>query len=210
MAGQSGYDALLADYEPGATGEGLAALFASLRPGLAALRARIAAAARPAPAFAGRFPPAAQLALARRLGEVFGYDWQAGRLDLAVHPSSSGSGGDVRITTRISETDPRECIYSTIHETGHAVYEQGLDPAQALLPAGSNASMGVHESQSRLFENQLGRSRAFCEWLWPAVRESFGERRGSTGRRRSTGRSTRSRRGSSAPRRTRSTTTCMS
>ena len=106
---------------------------------------------------------------------MFGYDWEAGRLDLAVHPSSSGSGGDVRITTRVNEADPRECIYSTIHEVGHAVYEQGLDPALALLPAGSSASMGVHESQSRLFENQLGRSRAFCRWLWPAMREAFGD-----------------------------------
>ena len=68
----------------------------------------------------------------------------------------------MRITTRVDEADPRECIYSTIHEVGHAVYEQGLDPALALLPAGAHASMGVHESQSRLFENQIGRSRAFC------------------------------------------------
>jgi carboxypeptidase Taq len=105
---------------------------------------------------------------------VFGYDWDAGRLDLAVHPSSNGDGGDVRITTRVDEADPRECLYATVHETGHAVYAQGLEPAQALLPAGMHASMGVHESQSRLFENQLGRSRAFCGWLWPAVTEAFG------------------------------------
>ena len=174
-AGRSRYDALLDDYEPGMTAAELERLFGRLRPGLAALRARIAEAGRPAPALAGRFPREGQLALARRLGDVFGYDWAAGRLDLAVHPSSSGSGGDVRITTRVSEADPRECLYATIHEVGHAVYEQGLDPAQALLPAGSNASMGVHESQSRLFENQLGRSRAFCGWLWAAMRDTFGD-----------------------------------
>ncbi|HET9068369.1 MAG TPA: carboxypeptidase M32 [Amaricoccus sp.] len=173
--GASAYDALLDDHERGATATGLAALFASLRPGLVDLAARIAAARRPAPAFAGRFPAAAQLALARRLGDAFGYDWTAGRLDLAAHPSSSGTGGDVRITTRIDEADPRECIYSTVHEVGHAVYEQGLDPAQALLPAGSAASMGVHESQSRLFENQFGRSRAFCAWLWPVLVETLGD-----------------------------------
>jgi carboxypeptidase Taq len=172
---RSGYDALLDDYEPGATAAELATLFAALRPGLAALRERIAEAGRPAPAFAGSFPRERQLALARRLGDALGYDWQAGRLDLAAHPSSSGSGGDVRITTRIDEADPRECIYSTAHEVGHAVYEQGLDPALALLPAGASASMGVHESQSRLFENQLGRSRAFCAWLWPALADAFGE-----------------------------------
>ena len=157
---------------------------------------------------AGRFPRAAQLALSRRLGDVFGYDWEAGRLDLAVHPSSSGSGGDVRITTRVNEADPRECIYSTIHEVGHAVYEQGLDPAQALLPAGSSASMGVHESQSRLFENQLGRSRAFCGWLWPAMRGGLRRSRGGRAGGAVPGGERGGDRASSAPRPTRCTTTC--
>ncbi len=173
--GRTAYDALLDDFEPGATAADLASLFASLRPGLTALRARIADAARPAPVLAGRFPPEAQLALARRVAGIFGYDWDAGRLDLAVHPSSNGSGGDVRITTRIDEADPGQCLFSTVHETGHAVYSQGSDPAQALLPAGAYASMGVHESQSRLFENQLARSRAFCDWLYPAMRAAFGD-----------------------------------
>ena len=172
--GRSGYDALLDDFEPGTTIDDLERLFGRLRPGLAALRARIAAARRPAPVLAGRFPADRQMQLSRRLGDVFGYDWAAGRLDIATHPSSSGSGGDVRITTRIDEADPRECIYATIHEVGHAVYEQGLDPTLALLPAGAHASMGVHESQSRLFENQIGRSRAFCRWLWPELRSAFG------------------------------------
>jgi carboxypeptidase Taq len=173
--GVSAYDALLDEYEPGMTAAELERLFGQLRPGLTELRARIAAAGRPAPALAGRFPAEAQLALARRVAGVFGYDWAAGRLDLAVHPSSSGSGGDVRITTRIDEADPRDCLFATVHETGHAVYEQNLEPSQRLLPAGSHASMGVHESQSRLFENQLARSRAFCDWLHPAMRASFGD-----------------------------------
>jgi carboxypeptidase Taq len=173
--GREDYDALLDDWEPGATAENLSAAFAWLRPGLTALRARIAEAGRPAPRLSGRFPRDGQLALARRLGDVFGYDWAAGRLDLAVHPSSAGSGGDVRITTRVDEADPTQCLYSTIHEVGHAVYEQGLDPELALEPAGAHASMGVHESQSRLLENQLGRSRAFCEWLHPALAGQFGD-----------------------------------
>ena len=91
-----------------------------------------------------------------------------------MHPSSSGTGGDVRITTRIDEADPFQCLHATIHEVGHAVYEQGLDPTLAFQPAGAHASMGVHESQSRLFENHFGRSRAFCGWLAPAMAAAFG------------------------------------
>ena len=173
-AGVSGYDALLDGFEPGTTAAELDRVFARLRPGLVDLAGRIAARGAPVPAVAGSFPAAAQLALARRLGEVFGYDWQAGRLDLAVHPSCSGSAGDVRITTRVNEADPQDCLYSTLHEVGHAVYEQGLDPAQAMLPAGMHASMGVHESQSRLFENQLGRSRAFCGFLFAEMQATLG------------------------------------
>lgn len=172
--GQSGYDALLAEFEPGMTSDELAGIFDRLRPGLTSLRERIAGSGWRMPRFTGGFAKGGQIALARRLGDVFGFDWAAGRLDLAVHPSSSGSGGDVRITTRVNESDPRECLYATIHELGHALYEQGLDPVQALLPAGMYASMGVHESQSRLFENQLGRSRAFCEWLVLALGAQFG------------------------------------
>lgn len=172
--GQTPYDALLGEFEPGMTAAELDAMFARLRPGLVNLRERIANSGWRMPRFTGGFAKGGQIALARRLGDVFGFDWSAGRLDLAIHPSSSGSGGDVRITTRVDESDPRECLYATIHELGHALYEQGLDPAQALLPAGMYASMGVHESQSRLFENQLGRSRAFCEWLVLALGAQFG------------------------------------
>ncbi len=173
--GRTGYDALLDDFEPGATATDLQSLFGKLRPGLTALRARISEAARPAPVLSGSFPPDKQLELARRVAGVFGFDWNAGRLDLAVHPSSSGTGGDVRITTRIDTSDPGQCLFSTVHETGHAVYSQNTDPAQSLLPAGAYASMGVHESQSRLFENQLARSRPFCDWLYPAMRAAFGD-----------------------------------
>lgn len=172
--GADPYDSLLDDYEPGMTFTEVAGLFARLRTGLVALRERIAGSDRDPPRLEGRFARDQQLALARRLGDAFGYDWAAGRLDLAEHPSSSGTGGDVRISTRVDEADPFNCIYSTIHEVGHAVYEQGLDPAHAFQPIGSEASMGVHESQSRLFENQFGRSRAFCGWLHPAMAEVFG------------------------------------
>jgi carboxypeptidase Taq len=173
-AGQPIYDALLDEFEPGASSADVEVAFARLRTGLLDLRRRIVETGRGAPQLAGRFPGPQQIALARRLGGIFGYDWSAGRLDLAAHPSSSGTGGDVRITTRINEADPRDCLYATIHEVGHAVYEQNLDPEQLLLPAGTHASMAVHESQSRLFENQLGRSRAFCTWLHGAMAETLG------------------------------------
>jgi carboxypeptidase Taq len=173
-AGGDPYDALVDDYEPGMTGAAIAAMFAAMRPRLVALRERTLAA--PAPkGVAGRFGSEGQLALSRELATIFGYDWSRGRVDLAVHPFSSGSGHDVRITTRVSETDPFNCFYSTIHEVGHAAYEQGVDPAYALTPIGQGASMGVHESQSRSYENQLGRSRAFTGWLFGRMRDVFGE-----------------------------------
>jgi carboxypeptidase Taq len=92
-----------------------------------------------------------------------------------VHPFSSGSGLDVRITTRTVETEPFNCLYSTIHEVGHAAYEQGIDRAYLLTPLGQGVSMGVHESQSRSYENQIGRSRAFCHWLHGTMRAEFGD-----------------------------------
>jgi carboxypeptidase Taq len=168
------YDALIDEYEPGMTADELDTLFGRLRAGLSGLRARIAGSRAIVPQIEGTFADADQLALARRLGDAFGYDWAAGRLDLAAHPSSSGTGGDVRISTRIDPADPFNCIYSTVHEVGHAVYEQGLDPEHAFQPIGGEASMGVHESQSRLFENQFGRSRPFCVWLFEAMRTAFG------------------------------------
>ena len=168
------YDALLDDYEPGATGESLNAMFAALRPRLVALRAAILDGPAPA-ALSGTFDEAAQLAISEKLALAFGYDAAHGRIDKAVHPFSSGSGLDVRITTRTNLTDPFNCFYSTIHEVGHAAYEQGIDAAHLLTPLGRGVSMGVHESQSRIYENQLGRSRAFTGWLYGQMRDHFGD-----------------------------------
>lgn len=169
------YDALLYDFEPGATEAELAAMFGRLRPRLTALGQRIAASGRDVPRLSGRFPADAQLAVAREAATVLHYDWQAGRLDLVVHPFVAGTLGDVRITARVDENEPFYCLSAVTHETGHALYEQGLDPALAWQPAGSSVSMGVHESQSRLTENQIGRSAAFAEWLFPRMRAAFGD-----------------------------------
>lgn len=169
------YDALLEDYEPGATAADLDAMFGALRPRLVALRERILGAERKVAPLSGTFDEAGQLRLSAELARAFGYDTTHGRIDKAVHPFSSGSGLDVRITTRTEAQDPFNCFYSTVHETGHASYEQGIERAFLLTPLGRGVSMGVHESQSRIYENQLGRSRAFTGWLYHRMRDVFGD-----------------------------------
>lgn len=169
------YDALLDDYEPGMTGAELERLFAALRPRLVALREAVLGADRQPAPLHGTYDEATQLQLSREMAEAFGYDFRRGRIDKAVHPFSSGSGSDVRITTRTAPRDPFNCIYSTIHEVGHATYEQGIDAAHALTPLGQGVSLGVHESQSRIYENQLGRSRAFTAHLFGRMRALFGD-----------------------------------
>ena len=171
--GTSAYDALMADYEPGTSAAEIAAMFDRMRPRLTALRAAILDRPSPAP-LTGHFPQAGQLKLSQALAQVFGYDMARGRIDLAVHPFSSGSGDDVRITTRVAENDPFNCLYSTLHEVGHAAYEQGVRAAFTLSPLGRGVSMGVHESQSRIYENQLGRSEAFTGWLFGQMQAEFG------------------------------------
>ena len=173
LEGESRYDALLDGFEPGMRTDALAEILAGLRGPISDLRGRIAEAGREVPELSGTFPAEGQLALARELAGTFGYDWEAGRLDLVTHPFCMGTLGDVRITTRVDPARPFDCLYSTVHEVGHAVYEQGLPLEHARTPAGGHASMGVHESQSRLLENQLGRSEAFCGWLHGRMEERF-------------------------------------
>ncbi len=173
LGGAVAYDALLDDYEPGLTGAEISNLFDAMRPRLVALRDEVLG--RPiGPELKGHFDPAIQMALAEEVALAFGYDLSRGRIDKAVHPFSSGSGQDVRITTRTAVDDPFNCIYSTIHEVGHACYEQNISDDFLLTPLGSGASMGVHESQSRIYENQLGRSRAFTGWLYGRMVDRFG------------------------------------
>ena len=167
------YDTMLADYEPGTSAAELEQMFGALRPGLVELRGAILE-KEPARAMQGPFDEAAQLQISNLLAEKFGYDLKRGRIDKAVHPFSSGSGQDVRITTRTNPDDPFNCFYSTIHEVGHGCYEQNVDPKYLLTAIGQGASMGVHESQSRIYENQLGRSQAFTEFLFSKMQAHFG------------------------------------
>lgn len=167
------YDALLDDYEPGMTSARIAALFDRMRPRLVALRDAVLGAPRQPQPLTGHFPQETQLRLARTVATAFGYDWSRGRMDIAVHPFSSGRWQDSRITTRVVETDPFNCLYSTIHEVGHSSYELGIDEDYAFTPLGRGVSMGVHESQSRIYENQMGRGRAFAGWLFQRMSDAF-------------------------------------
>ncbi len=176
-AGRDAYDVLLEAYEPGASAAMLHGLFTSLRDGLLPLverlRVRLTARRLPTAALCGSFPLDAQRAFNRWVAERLGLDFQRGRLDEAVHPFTMTIGDDVRLTTRYDANDLRYGLYSTIHEAGHGLYEQGLDPSAWGTPRGTARSLGIHESQSRLWENQVGRSAGFWRFLLPAAREKF-------------------------------------
>ena len=126
-------------------------------------------------AFAGEFDDDDQEALARDVLDSLGYDWDRGRLDTAPHPFSSGTQFDARVTTRFDESDLLGSITSTIHEFGHANYTLGLPDEGYGTPLGEARDLTVHESQSRLWENHVGRSRPFWEHFLPIARERFPE-----------------------------------
>ena len=173
--GSSLYDGLLDEYEPGMASVELKRMFDQLRPRLTALREEIMAEPRQVKQLNRKFNENKQMELAHSLAQVFNYNLDAGRMDKSVHPFSSGYRSDSRITTRVDAVNPFDCIYSTVHEIGHANYEQGRVPEMDLTLAGGYASMGIHESQSRMLENQIGRSRAFMEWLYPMMLQIFGD-----------------------------------
>ncbi len=172
------YAGLLEEYEPGLDPATLERLLVPLAEGLAHLARRVADSPTTLSAgpLLGDFPERGQWALAQRLVRAMGFDLDGGRLDNAPHPFSSGSLGDVRLTTRFRREDLREGIGSIIHEAGHGLYEQGLDPEIADLPVGAPLSMGLHESQSRLWENQVARSRAGAQWLLGELKAVFPDR----------------------------------
>jgi carboxypeptidase Taq len=179
--GQEPYDALLDDYEPGETAAGLAPIFAQLREGLVRLVDAIQGSSRrPDPGvLRGHYPRSDQERLARLAAELIGYDFAGGRLDPTAHPFSVTIGpGDVRITTRYDEHDFGMAFFSTLHETGHALYDQGLPPEHFGAPMGRAISLGIHESQSRLWENLVGRSYAFWQYFYPRAQEIFPALRG--------------------------------
>jgi carboxypeptidase Taq len=173
--GCSPYDALLDSYEPGGTAARIDALFAELAEVQPDLYGRALARQGAAPAVpGGPFPVAAQRALCAEVMGVLGFDFRHGRLDQSHHPFTGGVPDDVRLTTRYQEQDFLRGLLGTVHETGHALYEQGLPAAWRRQPVGDSRGMVLHESQSLLMEMQVARGDAFLGYLAPLLERAFG------------------------------------
>ncbi len=169
------YDALLELYEPNLRLAQLHPLLTQVAEKMRHLLAWVHERPHPpTPSFRNPVPCAAQFMLGRSLCEAIGFNPQRGRIDYSTHPFCVGlAPEDVRITTRCQESDPRVCIYSLLHELGHALYEQNLPTELADTFAGEGASTALHESQSLLWEDIIGRSFAFCRWATPLWRRYF-------------------------------------
>ena len=173
-AGHNGnrYDALLEDYEPGMTTETLSQLFDRLGKDLVPMidafrdtRAR---------KLTGKFPVDQQLDFAEHVAAAVGFDLNGARLGLSHHPFCTAIGpGDVRIALRFSAGNVASGILTLLHEVGHGIYDQGLDPKHFGMPMGEAASLGLHESQSRLWENFVGRSEGFWRFFYPRLSKTF-------------------------------------
>jgi carboxypeptidase Taq len=168
-------DPLIDKADEGMTTAAIAALFAELK---RALKPIVRAICEQAPiddgCLRGVFASTAQLDFSLAIAQRFGYDLARGRLDETHHPFCTGLGaGDVRITTRVDESNVADALFSTLHEAGHALYEQGVSPDLEGTPLGHGTSAGVHESQSRLWENVVGRSRAFWQHFYPLLQRTF-------------------------------------
>jgi len=171
------YEALMQEFEQDLEVADADALFQQLKPGLQSIINRISN--RPSPDIQflqQHYPKQQQWDFSLQLIKKLHFDFDAGRQDISEHPFTTNfSNLDVRITTRIDETDPANMIWSCIHECGHALYEQGLPSSEYGLPSGEYCSLGIHESQSRLWENAVGRSRPFWEYHFPYLKQTFEE-----------------------------------
>ena len=173
------YDALLDLYESGLTVSKVDPLFAGLRDHVAPLVKKVKEnGKKPKMSWVheNNWSKEGQEKLSQSISESIGFDFDAGRRDASTHPFCGGPNpDDVRWTTRYDETDPFGSLYGSLHETGHGLYEQGRPRNLDFQPAGSANGLGIHESQSRLWENQVGRSKEFCEWALPTWKKYFPE-----------------------------------
>ncbi len=172
--GESPYDALLEEFEPGMTASALRPLLGKLRQDLVAFLKDLSRGKPPQALPAGTYPLDLQRQFCSEALGWIGYDFGGGRLDDSVHPFTTGIGpGDVRVTNRYQEDDPFSSLFGALHEGGHALYGQGNDPALAWTGLSGGASFGIHESQSRFWENQIGRSLAFWRYAHPHLVRHF-------------------------------------
>ena len=172
------WDALAEDYEPGCTAATVSEVFTPLRERLQSLLDEIMGSdTKPSNAFNEIVLPIdQQKAFVHAIAEQIGFDFDAGRLDESTHPFCSGTHcKDVRMTTRFHENNVNDAIGSTMHESGHGIYEQGLLFENVGTPMGKAVSLGIHESQSRMWENQVGRCEAFWKWCYPTMKNFFGD-----------------------------------
>ena len=172
------YDGLLDEFEPGETSANVAKTFELLRDPLVELIGKINDSSKKPPVeiLHRKYPAAAQEMLSREAAKAVGFDFESGRLDVSVHPFCSGIGpGDTRMTTRYDENHFGDAFFGVLHETGHGMYNQGLKAEHFGTPLGTYISLGIHESQSRMWENLVGRSRSFWTHFMPRARELFPE-----------------------------------
>ena len=168
------YDYHIDQHDPGLTGERIEALFTDLLAGLKPIVDTILGSKFKAdPGIFRGFSEAGQESFLRSVVERLGFDFSRGRIDRSLHPFCGGSGADTRMTTRFSEDEPLDSLFGAIHETGHGLYEQGLPQEHLGSALGKHVGMAVHESQSRIWENQVGRSRAFWDFWEPPYRKAF-------------------------------------
>jgi len=170
------YDALLDQYEPGATARQVESIFKQVREATVELLGRIKGSSKlPNSSLLRRhFPKSSQESFSREVIAQIGFDLEAGRLDVVAHPFMQRIGpGDVRLTTRYSENFFNTGFFGAVHEAGHGLYGQGLLPEHFGTPMGTEISLGIHESQSRTWENLVGRSHGFWRYFWPKAQEHF-------------------------------------
>ncbi len=169
------YDPLLDTFERGMKTAEIQAIFNQLRPQQTALIQAIAERAQVDDSFFNQpYPEQAQWDFGVEVVTRFGYDWDHGRQDRATHPFTTDFGmQDVRITTRFDSEYPASSLFSTMHEGGHAMYEQGISTTLARTPLAAGASMALHESQSRMYENMVGRSLPFWRFFYPRLQSFF-------------------------------------
>ncbi len=169
------YDALIDDYEPSTTTKDIKKIIEGLKADLIPFIKKISEAKRPDDSvLTGNFEKTDQERLSLEALKTMTYDFKAGRLDETEHPFTIGIGpGDIRVTTKYNPKDLRPSLFGTMHEGGHALYEQGISPDYETMLVGGGASMGIHESQSLTWENMVGRSQAFWKFFYPKLGEIF-------------------------------------